>query len=74
MAVAARAHETLSDHEILEGLNRDYIRSVETSDVRRFSEILAEDFLCSKPDGSLSTNGIPAPDGAGLGSDRSGGP
>ena len=53
MAVAARAHETLSDHEILEGLNRDYIRSVETSDVRRFSEILAEDFLCTKPDGSL---------------------
>lgn len=34
-------------------LNRDYIRSVQTSDVRRFDEILAEDFLCSNPDGSL---------------------
>ena len=37
----------------LERLNRDYIRSVQTSDVRRFDEILAEDFLCSNPDGSL---------------------
>jgi len=34
-------------------LNRDYIRAVETSDVSRFAEILAEDFLCSQPDGSL---------------------
>ena len=34
-------------------LNRDYITSVQTSDVRRFDEILAEDFLCSNPDGSL---------------------
>jgi ketosteroid isomerase-like protein len=34
-------------------LNRDYIRSVQTSDVRRFDEILADDFLCSNPDGSL---------------------
>ena len=34
-------------------LNRDYVRSVQTSDVRRFKEILAEDFLCSLPDGSL---------------------
>ena len=34
-------------------LNRDYIRSVQTSDVGRFSEILADDFLCSLPDGSL---------------------
>jgi ketosteroid isomerase-like protein len=42
-----------SDHEALLALNRDYIRSVQTSDVRRFDEILAEDFLCSNPDGSL---------------------
>ena len=41
------------DVEILEALNRDYITSVQTSDVRRFEEILAEDFLCSNPDGSL---------------------
>jgi len=34
-------------------LNGDYIRAVETSDVSRFAEILADDFLCSQPDGSL---------------------
>jgi hypothetical protein len=34
-------------------LNRDYIRSVQTSDVKRFKEILADDFLCSLPDGAL---------------------
>ena len=42
-----------SDLETLLDLNRDYIRSVQTSDVRRFDEILADDFLCSNPDGSL---------------------
>lgn len=42
-----------SDLDSLEQLNRDYIRSVQTADVRRFDEILAEDFLCSNPDGSL---------------------
>jgi ketosteroid isomerase-like protein len=42
-----------SDIEILQQLNRDYITSVQTSDVRRFDEILAGDFLCSNPDGSL---------------------
>ena len=41
------------DLDTLLELNRDYIRSVQTSDVRRFDEILAEDFLCSNPDGSL---------------------
>jgi hypothetical protein len=47
--------ETLTgtDREILEQLNRDYISSVQSSDVRRFDEILAPDFLCSNPDGSL---------------------
>ena len=34
-------------------LNEEYIRSVEHSDVRRFEQILADDFLCSRPDGSL---------------------
>jgi ketosteroid isomerase-like protein len=43
----------MNDHDTLLGLNRDYIRSVQTSDVRRFDEILADDFLCSNPDGSL---------------------
>ena len=43
----------MNDHDALVELNCDYIRSVQTSDVRRFDEILAEDFLCSNPDGSL---------------------
>src|SRR6266436_3215761 len=42
-----------SDLDVLAALNRDYIRSVQHGDVRRFDEILAEDFLCSNPDGSL---------------------
>ena len=42
-----------SDRDILLDLNRDYIRSVQTSDVRRFEQILADDFVCSNPDGSL---------------------
>src|SRR5437667_5115818 len=42
-----------ADVDSLRQLNRDYIRSVQHSDVGRFDEILAEDFLCSNPDGSL---------------------
>ena len=42
-----------SDLEALTSLNRDYIRSVQNGDVRRFDEILAADFRCSNPDGSL---------------------
>jgi ketosteroid isomerase-like protein len=42
-----------TDLETLQQLNRDYIDSVQHSNVRRFEEILAEDFLCSSPDGSL---------------------
>jgi ketosteroid isomerase-like protein len=42
-----------TDLETLQQLNRDYITSVQTSDVRRFEAILAEDFLCSNHDGSL---------------------
>jgi ketosteroid isomerase-like protein len=34
-------------------LNRDYIASVQNSDVKRFDEILANDFYCSNPDKSL---------------------
>jgi ketosteroid isomerase-like protein len=41
------------DHETLTALNRDYITSVQQGDVRRFEELLADDFLCSNPDGSL---------------------
>jgi ketosteroid isomerase-like protein len=43
----------MSDLDTLIALNRDYIASVQSSDVRRFDEILAEDFYCSNPDGSL---------------------
>jgi ketosteroid isomerase-like protein len=42
-----------SDLKVLTSLNRDYIRSVQNGDVRRFDEILAADFRCSNPDGSL---------------------
>jgi len=34
-------------------LNRDYVDSVQNSDVKRFDEILAPDFYCSNPDKSL---------------------
>jgi ketosteroid isomerase-like protein len=44
---------TRSDLDALTALNRDYIHSVQHGDVRRFDEILAADFLCSNPDGSL---------------------
>jgi ketosteroid isomerase-like protein len=44
---------TASDLETLLALNRDYIASVQNSDVHRFDELLAEDFYCSNPDGSL---------------------
>jgi ketosteroid isomerase-like protein len=44
---------TSADLDTLQQLNRDYITSVQNSDVRRFDEILAEDFLCSNTDGSL---------------------
>ena len=44
---------TRSDFDALTALNRDYIHSVQHGDVQRFEEILAEDFLCSNPDGSL---------------------
>ena len=44
---------TRSDLDALTALNSDYINSVQNSDVQRFDEILAEDFLCSNPDGSL---------------------
>lgn len=43
----------MSDLAALRQLNADYIRSVQHSDVRRFEQILANDFLCSRPDGTL---------------------
>src|SRR6266404_5872320 len=41
------------DIDELTRLNRDYVASVQNSDVKRFDEILAEDFYCSNPDKSL---------------------
>jgi len=43
----------ITDLDTLRDLNRDYIHSVQTSDVYRFDEILTDDFLCSNPDGTL---------------------
>ena len=45
--------DTQTDQATLRELNDDYIRSVQNSDVARFDEILAPDFLCSQPDGTL---------------------
>jgi ketosteroid isomerase-like protein len=42
-----------SDLDMLLQLNADYIRSVQNSDVARFDQILADDFVCTNPDGSL---------------------
>jgi ketosteroid isomerase-like protein len=47
------AMQVTSDLTTLIDLNRDYVTSVQSSNVRRFKEILADDFLCSLPDGSL---------------------
>ncbi|HEX7045549.1 MAG TPA: nuclear transport factor 2 family protein [Burkholderiales bacterium] len=46
---------TVEDEAIatLRQLNEDYIAAVQTSNVRRFEEILADDFLNTNPDGSL---------------------
>ncbi len=41
------------DIDELTVLNRDYVASVQNSDVKRFDEILADDFYCSNPDKSL---------------------
>jgi ketosteroid isomerase-like protein len=48
---------TRTDLYLLTRLNGDYVDSVQQGDVRRFQEILAEDFLCSNPDGSLVDKG-----------------
>ena len=41
------------DLDTLIGLNRDFTTSVQNGDVKRFKEILADDFMMSTPDGSL---------------------
>jgi ketosteroid isomerase-like protein len=42
-----------TDRDTLAGLNDDYINSVQNGDVKRFDELLAQDFHCSNPDGSI---------------------
>ena len=42
-----------NDIEELTALNRDYVASVQNTDVKRFDEILDADFYCSNPDKSL---------------------
>ena len=41
------------DVELLTELNHDYVMSVRYSNMKRFEEILAKDFLCTNPDASL---------------------
>ena len=41
------------DLDTLTTLNRDYTASVQKGDVKRLDEILADDFMCSTPDGKL---------------------
>lgn len=43
----------MTDLEQLTALNRDYVESVQKCDVKRFDEILSDDFYCSNPDKSL---------------------
>ena len=42
-----------NDLEELTKLNHDYVDSVQNCDVKRFDEILAQDFYCTNPDKSL---------------------
>lgn len=48
-----QTQNTLSDLEALTRLNNEYIDAVKNSDVTRFEAMLADDFLCSLPDGTL---------------------
>src|SRR5262249_12345479 len=42
-----------SDLDVLLRLNEDYIHAVTASDVARFEDLLADDFLCTASDGSF---------------------
>lgn len=42
------------DLATLAQLNAAYVASVQTGDVKRFEELLSEDFRCSNPDGSIT--------------------
>jgi ketosteroid isomerase-like protein len=53
--IVSQERETRMDKDIdeLTVLNRDYVASVQNSDVKRFDEILAQDFYCTNPDKSF---------------------
>lgn len=53
MAGSAASLDTASDLYVLLELNRNYVRSVQESDVGWFEANLADDFLNSNPDGTL---------------------
>ena len=53
MTVTAKRADAHFEHDVLLALNTDYISSVQHSDVKRFDEILAPEFYCSHPDGTL---------------------
>ena len=48
-----RGNHISKDIDELTALNRDYVASVQNGDVKRFDEILAQDFYCTNPDKSL---------------------
>ena len=43
-----------SDVQVLEELNRNYVRSAEQADLRWYEENLADDFISGNPDGSFA--------------------
>jgi ketosteroid isomerase-like protein len=51
--IKAELTQETNDIDELTALNRDFVASVQNSDVRRFDEILAPEFFCSNPDKSL---------------------
>ncbi len=52
-ATATEQQTAGSDFRELDALNRDYLRSVQGSDVGWFDRHLAADFVCCRPDGAF---------------------
>ena len=50
---SAQGKAMANELDVLTKLNDDYIQSVQHSNVKRFDEMLSDDFLCSMADGSL---------------------
>jgi hypothetical protein len=51
--LVSAAPANAADLEQLTELNREYVRSVQESDIAWFDRNLAEEFMCSNPDASL---------------------